>query len=109
MMGKYVDMGRDIGKLCESKHEAYGASFDKAGSVMRVLYPNGIMPEQYDDALAVVRIVDKLFRIATRKGAFGESPYKDIAGYGILGAAADDEENAPAVKPETTKPAEPTP
>ena len=37
--------------------------------------------------LAVVRIVDKLFRIATDKDAFGESPFKDIAGYGILGVA----------------------
>jgi hypothetical protein len=35
--------------------------------------------------LAVTRIVDKLFRIATDKDAFGENPFKDIAGYGILG------------------------
>lgn len=37
--------------------------------------------------LAITRIVDKLFRIATDKDAFGESPFKDIAGYGILGLA----------------------
>jgi len=30
--------------------------------------------------------VDKLFRIATDKDALGESTYRDIAGYGILGA-----------------------
>ena len=37
--------------------------------------------------LAITRIVDKLFRIATKKDAFGENPFKDIAGYGILGVA----------------------
>ncbi|MBW2598588.1 MAG: hypothetical protein JRC60_00445 [Deltaproteobacteria bacterium] len=36
--------------------------------------------------MAVTRIIDKLFRIATDKDALGESPYHDIAGYGILGA-----------------------
>jgi hypothetical protein len=31
--------------------------------------------------------LDKLFRIATARDALGESPYRDIAGYGLLGAA----------------------
>jgi hypothetical protein len=35
--------------------------------------------------LAVVRILDKLFRIANDKNAFNEDPWQDIAGYGILG------------------------
>ena len=54
---------------------------------MRILYPEGIAPDQMDDALAVTRILDKLFRIANHKDAFGESPYLDIAGYALLGAA----------------------
>ena len=37
--------------------------------------------------LAVTRVVDKLFRIANRRDAFGENPWQDIAGYGILGTA----------------------
>ena len=37
--------------------------------------------------LTIVRIVDKLFRITNQKDAFGESPYRDIAGYGLLGTA----------------------
>ena len=36
-------------------------------------------------------------RIATRKDAFGESPFKDIAGYGLIGVVAD--EIAKGVKP----------
>lgn len=83
----YARLGEEIGKLVEAKQAAYGCAFNKAGKVMKVLYPDGIAPEQMDDALAVVRVVDKLFRIATDRDALGESPYRDIAGYGLLGAA----------------------
>ena len=82
----YTLMGEQIGKLVEEKQVAYGDSFGKSGDILRVLYPQGIAPEQIDDALCIVRIVDQLFRIATDKDALGESPYRDIAGYGLLGA-----------------------
>lgn len=80
-------LGKHIGELVASKNEAYGNSFGTAGEALRLLYPEGLKPDQYDDALALVRIWDKMKRIATHKDAFGESPFVDIAGYGILGAA----------------------
>lgn len=83
-MSKYEDLGREIGELVDQKQAAYGDSFGRSGAVLRVLYPDGIKPEQYDDALAVVRIVDKLFRVANQRDAFNESPGRDIAGYGML-------------------------
>lgn len=83
---KYEAIGQQIGKLVDEKQAAYGDSFGKSGDILRVLYPQGISLEQIDDALCIVRIVDKLFRIATDRDALGESPYRDIAGYGILGA-----------------------
>lgn len=86
---KYAEMGRLLGELTQMKNTAYGDSFAKSGEILAILYPKGISPDQYRDALAIVRVIDKLFRIATRKDAFGESPWKDIAGYGILGAVAD--------------------
>ena len=82
----YETLGAQIGQLVCKKQAAYGNAFGRAGDVLRVLYPNGVKPEQYDDMLAVTRIVDKLFRIATMKDAFDESPFADIAGYGLLGA-----------------------
>ncbi len=85
-------LGTELGELVAEKNEAYGDSFMKSGEIMKILYPNGIKLEQYRDALGVVRIIDKLFRIATRKNAFGESPWKDISGYGIVGAVADSRE-----------------
>lgn len=91
-MGKYQNKAAEIGKLVESKQEACGDSFGRSGEVMKVLYPNGIAPDQYGDALTVIRVIDKLFRIATRKNAFNESPWQDICGYGLLAAVRDAEE-----------------
>ena len=88
---RFERIGTDIGKLVDEKNAAYGSSFEKSEQILQVLYPEGIKPDQYKDMLAVTRIVDKLFRIATKKDAFGENPFKDIAGYGILGVANDEE------------------
>ena len=83
----FAKIGEQIGALVTEKQAAYGDSFGKSGEIMRLLYPNGIPPQQLDDALCVVRIIDKLSRIATDRDALGESPYRDIAGYALLGAA----------------------
>lgn len=82
-----MQIGTEIGELVEAKNAAYGSSFAKAGEFLGLLYPNGILPEQFADALLLVRIFDKQMRIATDRDALGESPYRDIAGYGILGAS----------------------
>lgn len=80
----FADLGKSIGELVEKKQAAYGDSFGKAGQVMRILYPDGVPPTKLDDALTVVRVLDKLFRIATDRDALGESPWRDIAGYALL-------------------------
>ena len=70
---KFEKIGTDIGKLVDQKNAAYGSSFEKSEQILQVLYPEGIKPGQYKDMLAITRIVDKLFRIATNKDAFGEN------------------------------------
>jgi len=82
-------IGIDMGKLVAEKNAAYGDSFFKGGELLKQLYPNGVKPDQYTDMLAVIRIIDKLFRIATDKSAFSEEPYKDICGYALLGISND--------------------
>ncbi len=47
------------------------------------MFPDGISPDQYDNVLAIARILDKLFRIA--QGQLNDS-FEDIAGYGLLGS-----------------------
>ena len=86
MARDYEKLGADIGRLVSEKQIAYGDSFGKAGEVVRILYPAGIPPEKLDDALTLVRVLDKLFRIATDRDALGESPWRDIAGYALLSA-----------------------
>lgn len=80
-------LGANIGKLVAEKNAAYGDSFNKCGEFLKLLYPNGVKPEQYADMLALVRVFDKQMRIATAKDALGENPWRDVAGYGILGVA----------------------
>lgn len=96
-MSRFLSIAQQIGKLVERKNAAYGSSFEKAGSALRLLYPAGIGPEQMDDALLIVRVWDKLQRIATDRDALGESPWSDICGYGILGVAMHSHRSAPTV------------
>lgn len=77
----------EIARLVADKQVAYGDSFGRSGAILRILYPDGISPEKLDDAMTVVRVVDKLFRIATQRDALGENPWADIVGYGLLSVA----------------------
>jgi hypothetical protein len=81
---KYEEIAIKIGQLVDEKNAAYGDAFHKSDEFLKLLYPNGVRTEQYSDMLAIVRIFDKLMRIATDKEALGENPFRDIAGYGIL-------------------------
>jgi len=90
MTDVYREIAGEIGELVAEKNKAYGNSFGQAQEILEVLFPDGIKHEQYTDMLAIVRVIDKLFRIANKKDAFGESPWKDICGYAILGIANDD-------------------
>ena len=81
----WESIGSAVGLLVERKQEAYGDSFSKSGEVMRILWPNGIPPERMGEALAMVRVIDKLFRIATHASdPMGEDPWQDVAGYAVL-------------------------
>lgn len=83
----FEQIGADLGKLVAEKNKAYGDSFHKSADFLKMLYPDGVKPEQYADMLALIRVFDKQMRIATAKDALGESPWRDIAGYGVLGVA----------------------
>lgn len=87
-MSTYCEVAEQIGRLVTEKNLAYGSAFKTAPEALKLLYPEGLEPPKYIDALLLVRIWDKMMRIATKKDAFGESPYRDIAGYGIIGASA---------------------
>jgi hypothetical protein len=83
-MNKYRKKAMQTALLVKRKQKAYGDSFSKSGKIMRILYPKGVNHDQLDDALVMVRVIDKMFRIATSKKAFGENPWEDILGYALL-------------------------
>jgi hypothetical protein len=87
MEGIHEQLGRQIGKLVDDKDISYGNAIDTVPALMRVLYPNGVKPEQYRDFCLLVRDMDKSCRIALGVKKFqGENPWLDKAGYGLRGA-----------------------
>jgi hypothetical protein len=80
---QFETLATKLGGLVAERNKSYGNSFAKTGEFLRILYPDGISPEQMVDALLMARIFDKQMRIA--QGHKTDS-YEDIAGYGILGA-----------------------
>ena len=81
---EFMPIAISIANLVKEKNLAYGDAFGKSGEILKTLFPNGVAPEQYDNMLTIVRVLDKLFRIATDKDAFGENPWRDIGGYSLL-------------------------
>lgn len=79
-----VSAALETTELVAEKNAAYGDSFARSGEVLQILYPDGVRPDQYPDFLALVRVIDKQFRIAAKKDAFGENPWSDILGYALL-------------------------
>jgi len=82
-MEMFLDEGEKLAILLAKKHIQYGESYKRSGDILKLLYPDGIKPEQYGDMLAVTRIIDKLFRIAVGKSDDVEN-WRDVAGYGLI-------------------------
>ena len=80
----WANLGAEVIKVIDGTNAAYGNSTEKSAQIMGILYPEGIRPEQMHDARCMISILDKLSRIATDKDAFGESPWRDVAGYALL-------------------------
>lgn len=97
-MSKFIERAKKLGELLSEKNEAYGNSFAESEKILRVLYPNGVGPDQYTDILVMARVLDKLFRVANKKEAFDESPWQDISGYGLLMTVYDEERQEEALQ-----------
>ena len=76
-----------VANLVDEKQQSYGDSHGKAGDVLEILYPDGVKVESYQEMLTLVRVLDKLFRIATDNDKQVECPWNDIMGYALLQTA----------------------
>ena len=83
-MSIYEDVALKIGKLVGEKNKAYGNSFTRSGEILKILYPDGVMTEDYTTLLCITRIIDKLFRASTSRNDLKEDPFEDIGGYCLL-------------------------
>lgn len=81
---KIKKIAADISQLVEEKQDAYGNAFERTAQILSILYPNGIGVEQLQDAALLVRVLDKICRIAHDNETMGESPWRDICGYSLL-------------------------
>lgn len=82
-MKSLTDLTKELGELLEDKDKKYGSSTTVSGTMLRLLYPEGVPVNQYQNVTLLVRIFDKMKRIAT--GASDENSWQDIAGYGVQG------------------------
>jgi hypothetical protein len=99
-IGRFEKAATELGKLVDVKQQAYGDSISSCGYLLRVFMnkykkvdPNSdtiyyVIPDALMDHIAMqVRIIDKQNRIFSNPEGdlMNESPYGDIAGYGLLG------------------------
>lgn len=83
-LSPFESIGLEVGKLVTEKDAAYGNSFGTAPKILALLYPDGVRVDQYADLLTIVRMLDKLKRIATARADDPEDPWLDLCGYSLL-------------------------
>jgi hypothetical protein len=64
-----------------------GNSFVEATKVMKVLFPQGIAGKE-QDAFAMVRILDKMFRIANAPSETASILWQELCAYALSGLKA---------------------
>ena len=75
----------DVVKIVEEKNKEYGSAFQKVTEILTILFPNGIPTNKYHDVAILIRVLDKVCRIASAndKGVKKDA-WLDITGYGLL-------------------------
>lgn len=81
----YESAGGLLGALVLEKQRQYGNALKRAAEMLAILWPDGLPVDQYLDACSVMRVIEKLSRVAA--GDLGdESAWLDIAGHGLVAA-----------------------
>jgi hypothetical protein len=78
------NLGTRLGVMLQAKNEAYGSAFLKCDEFLSILWPDGVPRSAYGTMLILVRMFDKMMRIATAPDAFNEDAESDLAGYAML-------------------------
>jgi len=80
-----INKAAELGSTLVEKNRAYGDSVNKNQAILRALYPDGVKPDQFQDFLFIVRMMDKVARICRGDNTtFNEDAWFDLAGYAVL-------------------------
>lgn len=71
--------------LVAEKNSAYGSAFEQITKLLEQLFPNGIPVHKYGDVSILIRMLDKVCRIANEQENFNnEDAWDDIMGYAMI-------------------------
>lgn len=84
----FSDASVVIAEMLGDKRDSYGDNLIVSGQFLKLLYPTGIPLNAYAEVLVIIRLIDKLMRIANQHSnpelwTEQESPWLDVAGYAI--------------------------
>ncbi|MEM0201431.1 MAG: hypothetical protein QXD23_03425 [Candidatus Micrarchaeaceae archaeon] len=83
-MMSYKEITDNIAQLLDQKEQYYGPTYKEIGDVYAQLFKS-VKSIDAHDLLAVVRMLDKIFRIVhSTDGSTKLDAWNDIAGYAIL-------------------------
>jgi len=78
-------IARDVASMVKEKNKEYGSAFQKVSHILSILFPNGIPTSKYHDVAILVRVLDKICRIASANDKnVKKDAWFDICGYGLL-------------------------
>lgn len=81
---KYRLLAESVGDVVDRKNVQYGDAINDVEVFLKLLYPGGIPVERFRDVGLLVRMYDKMKRIAS--GNQGEeNAWQDLCGYALLG------------------------
>jgi len=80
----FYDIASELAEMLTNKNRKYGDSYARMAHVLPIFYPDGVPGNHLLDAVFILRIIDKLMRIASAQSDDEEDPVADIAGYAIL-------------------------
>ena len=75
----------DVVSIVKEKNKEYGSAFQKVSEILTILFPNGIPTNKYHDVAILIRVLDKVCRIASANDKdVKKDAWLDLTGYGLL-------------------------
>lgn len=81
---QYHTIAEGVAELVLQKQKEYGNGVLRSNRMMLQLFPDGIPAAKYRDAFTLVRLMDKISKIAADENSATGEPWRDIAAYSLL-------------------------